>query len=127
MTKHPIVFVVLAVALILMRRPLIADTPIITQNFTADSKIYCRQTLVELSAWWRSKRRPEMRSVRSGSVARWMAAVDGPCISPRRTGANGRCGAPPDLRWQRGVPRAIVLPRGRHEHAMAHWRLAAKE
>ena len=27
-----------------------------------------------------------MRSERSGSVARWMAAVDGPCISPRRTG-----------------------------------------
>ena len=44
-----------------------------------------------------------MRIVRSGSVARWMAAVDGPCISLRRTGANSRCGTPPDLRWQRGV------------------------
>ena len=42
MTGQPIVFVVLVVALILMRRPAITEEPILTQNLAADSKIYCQ-------------------------------------------------------------------------------------
>ena len=42
MTGQPIVFVILVVALIVMRRPAITEEPIVTENLTSDSKIYCQ-------------------------------------------------------------------------------------
>eukprot|EP00966_Prymnesium_polylepis_P214416 4965570-Prymnesium_polylepis.2 len=46
MTGQPIVFVILAVALILMRRPASYEDPIVTENLAADSKIYCQSPSV---------------------------------------------------------------------------------
>ena len=46
MTGQHIVFVVLAVALILMRRPASYEDPIVTENSAADSKIYCQSPSV---------------------------------------------------------------------------------
>jgi hypothetical protein len=42
LTGHPVVFVVLIVFLILMRRPAKIEVPIITENMNADSNIYCQ-------------------------------------------------------------------------------------
>lgn len=42
MTGQPIVFVLLGVALILMRRPSVIEEPILTEDTTADAKIYCQ-------------------------------------------------------------------------------------
>ncbi len=46
MTGQPIVFVILAVSLILMRRPASHEDPIVTENLAADSKIYCQSPSV---------------------------------------------------------------------------------
>ena len=42
MTGQPIVFVVLIVVLVLMRRPASHEEPIVTEHLSADSKIYCQ-------------------------------------------------------------------------------------
>jgi len=47
MTRQPIVFVVLVVALILMRRPSASEEPIVTKDLTADSKVYCQSPSVD--------------------------------------------------------------------------------
>lgn len=47
MTGQPIVFVILVVALIVMRRPAVTEEPIVTENLTSDAKIYCQSPSVE--------------------------------------------------------------------------------
>jgi hypothetical protein len=46
LTGQPIVFVILVVALILMRRPVVIEEPILTEDATADAKIYCQSPSV---------------------------------------------------------------------------------
>ena len=46
MTGQPIVFVSLVVALILMRRPATTEEAIVTEDLTADAKIYCQSPSV---------------------------------------------------------------------------------
>ena len=46
MTGQPIVFVVLVVALLVMRRPAVTEEPIVTGDLTSDAKIYCQSPSV---------------------------------------------------------------------------------
>ena len=47
MTGQPIVFVILVVALIVMRRPAFTEETIITEDLTSDAKIYCQSPSVD--------------------------------------------------------------------------------